>query len=131
MRSARTGTPFLYLLRDHQDATPEMLVTANDSIDDELVSTVILAGPSYEHNNQLLFNHLRGWLREGPAWSFMQLHARSMNGRAAFFAVKAQAEGQAALTSKPLDSLVAPVFCLTLTSFVTKRRTMSCLLLAR
>jgi hypothetical protein len=100
MRSARMGTPFSYLLRDHQDVTPEMLATAYDSIDDELVSTVILAGPSYEHDNQLLFDHLRGWLREGPAWPFMQLHARSMNGRAAFFAVKAQAEGQAALTSR-------------------------------
>jgi hypothetical protein len=100
MRSARTGTPFSYLLREHQDVTPDMLTTAYDSIDEELVTTVILAGDNYEHDNHLLFDHLRGWLREGPAWPFMQLHARTMNGRAAFFAVKAQAEGQAALTSR-------------------------------
>jgi hypothetical protein len=93
MRSARTGTPFLYLLRDHQDVTPDMLTTAYDSIDEELISTVILAGPNYEHDNCLLFDHLHGWLGEGPAWPFMQLHARTMNGRAAFFAVKAQADG--------------------------------------
>jgi hypothetical protein len=99
MRSARMITPFSYLLREHQDVMPDMLVTAYDSIDEELVvSMVILAGPNYEHDNHLLFNHLRGWLREGPAWPFMQLHARTMNGRAAFFAVKA--EGQAALTSR-------------------------------
>ena len=77
-----------------------MLTTAYDSIDEELVTTVILAGDNYEHDNHLLFDHLCGWLREGPAWPFMQLHARTMNGRAAFFAVKAQAEGQAALTSR-------------------------------
>jgi hypothetical protein len=92
--------PFSYLLREHQDVLPDMLTTAYDSVDEELVATVILAGPNYEHNNQLLFNHLRGWLRDGPAWPFMQLHARTMNGRAAFFAMKAQAEGQAALTSR-------------------------------
>jgi hypothetical protein len=100
MRSARTGKPFEYVLREHQDVTPDMLTTTYDSTDKELVSTVILAAPNFEHDHHLLFDHLCRWLRDGPAWPFMQLQARTMNGRAAFFAVKAQAEGQAALTSR-------------------------------
>jgi hypothetical protein len=73
MRSARMGTPFCIYF----------------AITKELVTTAILAGDNYEHDNHLLFDHLRGWLRDGPAWPFMQLHARAMNGPAAFLAVKA------------------------------------------
>jgi hypothetical protein len=67
MRSARMGTPFSYLLHEHQDVTPDILMTAYDSINKELVTTVILAGDNYEHDNHLLFDQLHKSLRDGPA----------------------------------------------------------------
>jgi hypothetical protein len=73
MRSAKTETPFLYLLQDHQDVTLDVIATMYNSIDDELVTTVIVAGPNYDHDNKLLFDHLRGWLRQG--WPRLAVHS--------------------------------------------------------
>ncbi len=99
-RSPMTKVPFSYLLRSHTDVTEEMKTTTYDSIDDDLINTMLLTGPDVLHDNRQLYDHLKGWMQDGPAWSFMQAYNRNRDGRGAYLAVKAQAEGQAALMSR-------------------------------
>jgi len=99
-RSSMTKVPFSYLLRSHSDVTDEMRAKTYDSIDDNLMNTMLLTGPDVLHDNRQLYDHLKGWMQDGPAWSFMQAFNRSRDGRGAYLAVKAQAEGQAALMSR-------------------------------
>jgi hypothetical protein len=99
-RSDRTGVPFSYLLRAHTEVTDELRNAEYDSIDDDLIATMVLAGGDMEHDNQQLYNILKGLLQDGAAAPFMAPHNRARNGRLAYLAVKAQAEGHAAKTSR-------------------------------
>ena len=103
-RSARTGVPISYLLRPHDDVTAEMLDATYDSIDDDLIATMILSGGDMAHDNHQLYDTLKGLLQAGAAAPFMAPHNRSRNGRLAYLAVKAQAEGQSALSSRKANA---------------------------
>jgi hypothetical protein len=52
----------------------------DDLIDDDLIATMLLVGPGVLHDNQQFYNHLKGWMQDGPAWSFMQ--ASTTTGKA-------------------------------------------------
>jgi hypothetical protein len=77
----------------------EMLAADYASIDEDLVATMQLTGGDMQHDNHQLYDILLGLFQDGAVAPFMQPHNRTRNGRAAYRAVKAQAEGQAALMS--------------------------------
>jgi hypothetical protein len=71
------------------------------SLDQELINTVVLSGTAYQHDNKVLFDMLKDLTLQGNAWEFIAGYNRSKDGRAAWLALKAQAEGpQASETRK-------------------------------
>lgn len=100
MRSARTpGIPFSYLICPHADVSALMLDTGYVSINEDLIATTLLAGGAIEHDNHQLYDFLKGLLQDGAAAPFLQPHNCTRNGCVAYLVVKAQAKGQAAMTS--------------------------------
>lgn len=107
VRSARTNVPLQYLLRSHSDVTVEALNAQYETIDEDLIATTLLAGEDYEHDNQQLYDSLKAMNREGPGWPFLQQFNRRREGRGAYLALKAQAEGQSAVESRKLKAYTA------------------------
>jgi hypothetical protein len=55
-RSDRTGVPFSYLLRAHTEVTDELRNAAYDSIDDDMIATMVLQGGDILHTAQTAGN---------------------------------------------------------------------------
>ena len=99
-RSVVAGTPLAYVIRDHDDVTPEMLAEVYAKIDDDLVATSELTGDTYSNDNQRVYDLLKPLIIQGPGWPFIQPFNRSRDGRAAFRRLKAQAEGTSAIATR-------------------------------
>ena len=101
-RSEETGVPLSYLLRSHTEVTDEMLNAEYDSIDDDLIATTNISPDSeqYKRDTKRLFDLLKPLVVDGPGWTFCQSYKRNKEGRKAYLAIKAQAEGTAARHSK-------------------------------
>jgi len=100
-RSVVAGTPLVYIIRDNDDVTPEDLARNDwDSIDDDLVATSILEGETFIRDNKRVFDILKPFVMEGPGWPFVQPLNRKRDGRAAFKALKSQAEGRSAIATR-------------------------------
>ena len=102
IRSTISEVPLIYLLRDHEVPTPDMLAVEYDSIDDDMIATNRMFGPAYRADNKRFFDLLKPLVVNGSAWPFIQNFAKGggKNGRKAFLAIKSQAEGQAATTTR-------------------------------
>jgi hypothetical protein len=90
------NTPLLYLAREHGDVTPEIAAAVYASDVDRLVATTVHAGVHYDFNNRTLYDELKPLVVDGPRWAFVRRFDKAKDGRAAFLALKAQAEGPAA-----------------------------------
>lgn len=100
-RGTALMTPISYVVRPLADVEVASLMRADyDSIDDDLYDTIILNGQSFKSDSKMLFDILKPLVVDGPGWPFIQAHNRTHNGRAAFLALKAQAEGQSAVTTR-------------------------------
>lgn len=100
-RNSSLGTPLSYLIREHTVVTDEMRAEEFASLDQVLINTVVLEGTAYQHDNKVLFDMLKDLTLQGNAWEFIAGFNRSKDGRAAWLALKAQAEGpQASETRK-------------------------------
>jgi hypothetical protein len=103
-RSPRTNVLLSCLLQPQTNITDKMRAQTYDSIDDNLIATMLLMGPDVLHDNQQLYDHLKGWMQDGPAWSFLQEFNCNRDGRGAYLAVKPQAEGQATPMSRKVKA---------------------------
>lgn len=100
-RGAALMTPISYVVRPNADVGVASLMRNDyDSIDDDLYDTIILNGQSFKSDSKMLFDILKPLVVDGPGWPFIQAHNRTHNGRAAFLALKGQAEGQSAVTTR-------------------------------
>ncbi len=100
-RGAALMTPISYIVRPDADVTVALLIKDDyESIDEDLYNTIILEGQDFRADNKMLFDILKPLLVDGPGWPSIQVHNRTHNGRAAFLALKAQAEGQSAVTTR-------------------------------
>jgi len=99
-RSSLLHTPMVYLVRKDTTPTAEQLRATYESIDDDLVLTVRHVGEHYRQDNQRFFDDLKTMMINGPAWPFVQKFNKKRDGRAAYFAVKEQAEGQTATATR-------------------------------
>ena len=100
-RSAVAGTPLTYVIRDKDDVAPDDLARDDwDSVDDDLVATSVLEGETFSRDCKRVFDILKPLVMEGPGWPFVQPFNRKRDGRAAFKALKAQAEGRSAIATR-------------------------------
>jgi hypothetical protein len=100
-RSAVAGTPLSYIIREKDDVATEDLARDDwDSVDDDLVATSVLSGVAYARDNKRVYDLLKPFVMEGPGWPFVQPFNRKRDGRAAFLALKTQAEGRSAVATR-------------------------------
>jgi hypothetical protein len=89
------------------DVTDEVRDATYDSLDDDLIATMRLQGAAYGIDNKQVFAIFKPLLIDGPGWPFIQRFNRTQNGRAAFLALKTQAEGQSAVTTRKAKAYAA------------------------
>jgi hypothetical protein len=100
-RSVVAGTLWAYVIRDNNEVAPDDLARNDwDSVDDDLVATSILEGESFSRDGKRVFDILKPFVMEGPGWPFVQPFNRRRDGRAAFKALKSQAEGRSAIATR-------------------------------
>jgi hypothetical protein len=100
-RSVVAGTPLVYVIRDKDEVAPDDLARDDwDSVDDDLVATSILEGETFTRDNKRVFDILKPFVMEGQGWPFVQTFNKKRDGRAAFKALKSQAEGKSAIATR-------------------------------
>ena len=100
-RSVVAGMPLVYVIRDNDDVIPDDLARNDwDSVDDDLVATSSLEGETFSRDSKRVFDILKPFVMEGPGWPFVQPFNRKRDGRAAFKALKSQAEGRSAIATR-------------------------------
>jgi len=96
-----SGTPLSYVIRESAEVTQEIKDFEYATIDDDVIETTVLEGDQYELDNQRVFELvIKPFIVKGPGWAYAKKFARTRDGRAAYLAVKAQAEGPAAVQSR-------------------------------
>ena len=97
LRSPKTGIPLLYLIRDHDAVTQDMLNANYESFDERMIAMFAFLGPIFEADNRRFYGVLKEFIGDGPGWAFIQPFDRSRNGRRAWTTLLAQTVGQSAV----------------------------------
>ena len=93
--------PLSYLIREHDEVTPELREAEYATMQERLIATTALNGTHFELDNRTLYDEFKPLVVDGPGWSFIKKFDRTKNGRGAVLALKSQAEGTSAkLTRK-------------------------------
>ena len=93
--------PLSYLVREHEEVTPELHDAEYLSVTERLIATTALRGTHFDLDNRTLYDEFKPLVVDGPGWSFVKRFDKSKDGRGAVLALKAQAEGTSAkLTRK-------------------------------
>ena len=101
MQNLKTGVRLDYLMRLHDVVEPGMRKpTQYECIDDCFIATIILDGVEHKKDNRRLFDLFRSALKGTSAEPFMKGFMQKKNFRGAHLAVKQQAEGQSARTTR-------------------------------
>ena len=99
-RSSMCGTPLTYVVRDNAFPTHQAMQAPVNDIDSCLVETLSHANPSYHNDSRKVFDLLKQLTLEGNVWTHIVNFDTAKDGRGAFHALKAQAEGPAALEQR-------------------------------
>lgn len=99
-RSPFLWTCLIYLVRPDKIPSPAALGKDYDVIDEDLVATIKLEGTYYKSDNMWLFNFIKDLTEGGPAQQHVAPFQVTKDGRGAYLAIKAQAEGQSALATR-------------------------------
>ncbi len=84
--------PLAYVVRDN--AVPQVnQVFQSDH--HRMIAITPLAGPEYEEDNGKVFDLLKSWTINGPAWTWMRAYNSIRNGRQAWLALVNHFEGDA------------------------------------
>lgn len=92
--------PIVYVLRDHEVVTDEMMEAEYPTTDKRLMTLVRLAGADYARDNIRVWELLRPLVRETPAWNYVKQYDDTQNGRMAFLVLQTRGEGEAALDAR-------------------------------
>ena len=89
-----SGVPLCYVTREHA-LQPERMVPAQDDPGfgqptrrEELVRRARHDIPASQDDSQAVWTIIRTMCHGGPAWSWVQIHARTQDGREAYFSLK-------------------------------------------
>ena len=109
VRSVEAHTPLTYVIReivddaDAEGAAEALALLAEDrplDVDDNLVKTRILEGPSFAMDNKRVYEVLVPLIMDGPGRSFIQKFDKTTDGRGAYLTLKLTAEGTSAQTTR-------------------------------
>ena len=100
LRNVAAGTPLIYIIRDHAEVTQEMLTAEYDSVDEDLIATSLFEGETFVADNKRVFDIMKPLILDGDGWDFVKSFRKTRDGRGAFMALKAQAEGRSAITTR-------------------------------
>jgi hypothetical protein len=100
-RSAFCGTPLAYIIRETAVPNDDMLGPHDyGTIDDCLLATHSHGHSSYRVDNNTVFDLFKRLIYNSSFWQFAMAFDNARDGRGAFLAVKAQAEGQSAVITQ-------------------------------
>jgi hypothetical protein len=85
--------PFSYIIRENQDPADPMAAYPNEHA--RLIAITPHAGPEYENFNGRVYDYLKSWTLNGPAWTWIRSFNNARNGRAAWIALLDHYEGDA------------------------------------
>jgi hypothetical protein len=77
--------PLTYLVREHEEVTPEIQNTDYSSIQERLIATMALSGPHFECDNRTFYDESKPLVADGPGWSFVEKFDKKKQGRKAVF----------------------------------------------
>jgi hypothetical protein len=83
MNSVKGSHNILLAYVIHEEEIPDPNVVYQ-SEHHRLISITWLAGIEYENDNGKVFDFLKSWTLNGPAWTWMRSHNGTRNGRAGF-----------------------------------------------
>ena len=98
--SSKMKTPLGYVLRPVEEVTQEQLDAEYPSLEEDLFATSALHGAQFTIDNKRVWHLLKNLLAPSPFWTHVRSFDESMNGRGAYFAMKRQMEGPAALADR-------------------------------
>jgi len=84
--------PLAYVIRENEVPDPNAIYQSEHH---RLISVAPLAGMEYGDDNGKVFDCLKSWTLNGPAWTWMRAHNSTRNGRAGWLALVAHYEGDA------------------------------------
>jgi hypothetical protein len=100
-RSTRCGVPLVYVIRPHGRVDNHAFGADYADVDTDLITTATHTGPEFDVDIHWIYDKLKIIvLKDGPStghFNFIQQFDTSRDGRAAFLALKQQAEGPAAI----------------------------------
>ena len=101
-RSLQSGCPLIYLLRDCESSTTDIIRAEYDTIDERLIACVDMRGSPdwFKKDNKRLCDLLKTCTVEGPCYTYVTPFDDAKDGRKAYKALLLQAEGPAAQTAR-------------------------------
>ena len=96
--------PLQYVYRESAAVTPEILAATYPDTDHEMMAFVALDGEEFNTDNHHLWDLLHPLIKDGPGWVWIKRYERTKNARAAIAALKFQAEGRSATTSRKVKA---------------------------
>ena len=106
VRNLKTQFSLEYICRAESVVPLAAREADSNTIDEQVCALALHSGQTFERDKKRLWSILKPLVEEGPAWCFVQPFSKktSLDGRAAFLAIKMQAEGQSALTTRKANS---------------------------
>ena len=92
--------PISYVFRVHDEVTDDMFLANYSDSDEELMATVKLEGPDYQHDNKMVWMILVRLIGSGSAWPFVKHLEASFNAREALKILRTQSLGSASDSSR-------------------------------
>jgi hypothetical protein len=84
--------PLVYIIREQAVPQPNQ---AYQSDHHRMIAITLLAGPEVDEDNGKVFDLLKSWTINGPAWTWMRAFSATRNGRQAWLALVDHFEGDA------------------------------------
>jgi hypothetical protein len=84
--------PLAYVIRDQENPDPNAVYQSEHHC---IISITPLVGNKFEEDNEKVFDFLKSWTLNGPAWTWMHAFNATRNGRASWQALVAHFEGDA------------------------------------
>ncbi len=88
----RVRIPLAYVIREDEAPPPNQVYQSEHH---RLISITPLLGIEFEEDNGKVFDLLKSWTLNGPAWTWMRAYNATRNGRQAWIALIAHFEGDA------------------------------------
>jgi len=99
LRSENLWCPMAYLLRKEKKPIESVREAHYDSVDDDLICTLVHEGEHFRLDNKWFYSLLETLTTGGPGEAFVRMHVRKRDGNAAYFQLKSQAEGSSAIAT--------------------------------